>query len=461
VRPRPALPRRAIAGAALAATVLASAVVLFSVGEPGFHGDRLFVVLKSQADFSSITTTDVTARREAVYRLLVAQAGRTQAPVLSALRKVDAHPSSFYLVNAIEVDDTPAVRAVLAARDDVASVRPNPELRPVPSLPAVAKGTAKFSGTPSNLVTIKAPEAWAEGITGKGVTVGFSDSGVDVGHPALKSSYRGGNDSWFDPWNHTRTPTDPNGHGTHTAASAVGKGVGVAPGATWIGCANLARPLANPAYYVSCLQFMLAPFPTGGDPFTDGEPAKAADVLSNSWGCPVEEGCAADTLTSAVDALTAAGIFVVAAAGNTGPHCGSVTDPLSNYDKTFTVGATDGAGPIADFSSRGPVPGDADAKPDLVAPGVDVLSAWPGGSYAELSGTSMAAPQVAGVVALLWQAAPGLRGNVARTAAILRATATKVSSGTCGGSARNVTGAGLVNAVAAVNLARSLTTTPR
>ncbi|TQS43197.1 S8 family serine peptidase [Cryptosporangium phraense] len=455
---------RVLAGLAVAVVVLASATVWVGPGRAGFFGDRLFVVLSSQADLTAVAnTTDLTARRRAVYDRLVEHARRTQAPLLSALRKAGADPTPFYLVNAIEVDDTPVVRAVLAARDDVASVRPNPELRPIPELagPGAASDETP-TGPPANLLTIKAPEAWADGVDGRGVTVGFSDSGVDVTHPTLRPGYRGGADSWYDPWFSTTTPTDPNGHGTHTAASAVGKTVGVAPGATWIGCANLARPLGNPAYYLGCLQFMLAPFRTGGDPFTDGDPARAADVLSNSWGCPDLEGCGANTLEPATNALRAAGIFVVAAAGNSGPRCRTITDPIGRYDSVFTVGAVDDKKEIASFSSRGPVPSDSEAKPDLVAPGVDVLSAWPGGGYARLSGTSMATPQVAGVVALVWQAAPSLRGDVTRTAALLRASAQDASLGgtsACGGSERNVLGAGEVDASAAVTLARQTTAT--
>src|SRR5690606_20730567 len=106
-------------------------------------------------------------------------------------------------------------------------------------------------------------------------------------HPALREGFRGGADSWYDPWHHTRTPTDTNGHGTHTTAIAVGdRNVGVAPGAQWIGCVNLARNMASPSRYLDCLQFMLAPYAPGEDPFTDGDPSRAPHILNNSWGCP-------------------------------------------------------------------------------------------------------------------------------------------------------------------------------
>ncbi len=75
------------------------------------------------------------------------------------------------------------------------------------------------------------------------------------------------------PWNGTGAPTDRGGHGTHTMGSAVGRdGIGVAPGAQWVGCVNLDRNLGNPAAYLDCLQFMLAPFPPGGDPFRQAGP---------------------------------------------------------------------------------------------------------------------------------------------------------------------------------------------
>jgi subtilisin family serine protease len=197
---------------------------------------------------------------------------------------------------------------------------------------------------------------------------------------------------------------------------------------------------------------MLAPFAPGGDAF-HGDPARGADVLTNSWACPPYEGCDLGALRPAVDALTAAGLFVVAAAGNDGPRCGTVDDPPAPYAETFTVGAVDAGGYVAGFSSRGPAPGGG-AKPDVAAPGVDVVSALPGGGYGALSGTSMATPAVAGVVALMWSADPALRGDVARTAQILRDTATPATGdGRC--PTADEVGAGVVNAFGAVTAARA------
>jgi subtilisin family serine protease len=209
-------------------------------------------------------------------------------------------------------------------------------------------------------------------------------------------------------------------------ASAVGNRAGVAPDAEWIACANLQRNLGNPALYLDCLQFMLAPFPLEGDPWRDGDPLRSAHVLNNSWGCPQEhEGCDPASLEPAVEALRAAGIFVVASAGNEGPRCATVSDPIAIYDAVFSVGAVDEGRNLAPFSSTGPVTVDGSGrlKPDIAAPGVDIWSAWPGGQYAPNSGTSMAGPHVAGVVALLWSANPALIGDIERTEQILRETA--------------------------------------
>ncbi|MFD0594851.1 S8 family serine peptidase [Catellatospora coxensis] len=195
--------------------------------------------------------------------------------------------------------------------------------------------------------------------------------------------------------------------------------VGVAPDAQWIGCVNLERNMSSPSLYLDCMQFMLAPYPHGGNPFTDGRPARAPHVLNNSWSCPPLEGCDDTVLQPATSALAAAGIAFVAAAGNTGPQCGSLDVPPATDPAAITIAAVDQTRRITSFSSRGP----AGPKPDLAGPGEAVLSAMPGDTYAELSGTSMATPHVAGVIALLWSARPELVGDLARTQQLLRGTA--------------------------------------
>jgi subtilisin family serine protease len=393
-----------------------------------------------------------------VYDRLVRHAESTQAGLRRELDRLHLSYTPYYLVNAVEVDGGPAVRAWLSRRDDVDRVLLSQRLRPLPAPPLTEHGDATAPDRPQwNISMIGADRVWDQlRVRGAGVVVGTSDSGVDGRHPTLSGGFRGGGDSWYDPWNGTGSPTDHGGHGTHTLGSAVGDGgIGVAPDAQWVGCVNLDRNLGSPGRYLDCLQFMLAPFPRGGDPFADGRPERAPHVLTNSWGCPPLEGCDAGALRPATAAFAAAGTFFVAAAGNTGPRCGSIDDAPAPYADVLTVGAVDRERRITDFSSRGPAAGGL-AKPDVAAPGDAVLSALPGGGYGELGGTSMAAPHVAGVVALMWSANPGLVGDVAATRRLLRDTAAPVApvsgANDCGDAAR-LAGAGIVDAFAAVRAA--------
>ncbi|MFC0533572.1 S8 family serine peptidase [Phytohabitans kaempferiae] len=455
---RSRLAHRWAGAVAVVVVVIAGGAIYLGPGQPGLHGERLFVILKSQADLTGVTGGSHEARVASVYGRLVEHAQSSQADLRRTLDRWHLDHTPYYLLNAVEVEGGPAVRAWLSRRDDVDRVLLSQRLRPLPANPGVSHGDEPApSAPPWNITLIGADRAASQlGVDGSGIVVGSSDSGVDGAHPALSGGFRGGDDSWYDPWNHTRTPTDRNGHGTHTLGSAVGRTVGVAPGAQWVGCVNLDRNLGNPARYLDCMQFMLAPFPYGGDPLTDGRPERAPHVLTNSWGCPPIEGCDQGALRGATAAMAAAGIFFAAAAGNTGPFCGSIDDPPAPYADVETVGAVDRRKEVTQFSSRGPAESDL-AKPDLVAPGDDILSAMPGGGYAQLSGTSMATPHVAGVVALMWSANPRLVGDIPRTREILRDTAVSASPGDSTGECApvDVTGAGMVDAYAAVQAART------
>jgi subtilisin family serine protease len=436
-----------------------------AAGQPGFHGERLFVIMREQAVLQPVSG-DHAARTTAVYTALTSHAEQTQANLREALDRFGVRYTPYYLVNALEVEGGPFVRMLLAAHPDVDRVIDSPQLRPLPEPLPLERGSAEAPGAPAwNITSIGADRVWREfEVTGAGIVIGQSDSGVEGDHPALADGYRGrdGEDdyNWLDPWSGTTSPRDLGGHGTHTLGSVLGRGgIGVAPGAEWFACANLERNLGNPALYLDCMQFMLAPYPQGGDPLRDGDPARAAHVLNNSWGCPPIEGCDAEALRPAAEALRAAGIFVVVSAGNEGPRCSSVSSPLALYDAVFSVGAIDSMGNLAEFSSRGPVEVDGSGriKPDIVAPGVEVLSALPGGTYGANSGTSMAGPHVAGVVALMWSANPELIGDIDRTEEILISTARRYAGSEVGcfdtGRPSNAYGYGVVDAYAAVRAA--------
>ncbi len=455
--------------------VWGGAILLYGlVGQPGLHGERLFVILNDQADLSSAASIEgYDQRRQYVYQTLVSHADATQADLRAILDRVGVDYTSYYLTNGLEVNGGPLLRLWLSSRPEVDRVLLSPVLRPLPAPIPPAEGYSSApTDVPWNITTIGADRVWEElGVTGEGIVVGQSDSGAQWNHPELQQTYRGRDGqhdyNWFDPWNHTTAPTDIGGHGTHTIATSVGRSVGVAPGATWYGCVNLARNLANPALYLDCMQFMLAPFPLGGDPFTDGDPTRGAHVINNSWGCPDIEGCDPNALVDGVRALRTAGVFVVASAGNTGEKCESVTDPLALYDDSFSVGAVDSGGKIAYFSSRGPVTvdGSGRTKPDILAPGVDVLSAYPNGTYYYASGTSMAGPHLVGVVALIWSANPALIGDIAQTEQILIDTARpydyeRYGYPSCAGDGtypNNAVGYGIVDAYAAVQRALEIT----
>ena len=292
-----------------------------------------------------------------------------------------------------------------------------------------------------NLSLIRAPEVWTTlGISGTGAVVAGMDTGVDWLHPALQTNYRGYNPhgparhrgNWYDPVTGSLYPIDDHGHGTHTLGTAVGQdGIGVAPGARWIGVKVLDRyGYGYDSWIHAGFQWLLAP---------DGDPALAPDVVNCSWG---DENGASTEFQADLRALRAAGIFVVFANGNSGPGPGTVISPAS-LPEAFAVGATDSTDRIANFSSRGPSPW-GEVRPHVVAPGVGVRSALPGGVYGTMSGTSMATPHVAGLVALLRALSPTV--TITDLARIITATAVPLSTTV----PNNDSGWGRVDAFAAV-----------
>lgn len=335
---------------------------------------------------------------------------------------------------------------------------------------------AQPNGVEPGVQQVNAPAVWAMGYRGQGIVVADLDTGVQWDHASLKAKYRGWDGitvthhyHWFDPIEGRADAFDDHRHGTHTVGTVLGDDglgnqIGVAPDAKWIACRNMDHGEGSVARYVKCFQFALAPTDTKGNNPT---PSKAADITSNSWGCAgdapyYEEGCdVPDALLNIVKAMRAAGMMTVASAGNDGPSCETVHHAPATLNQAFSVGAVTHGNQIANFSARGPSKFTGQLKPDLVAPGVNVRSAALGGGYNNLSGTSMAAPHVSGVVALLWSAVPWLRGQIDETEAILRHTATPINNfdTICNQIPTSVTpnntyGFGLINAKAAVERAQ-------
>jgi subtilisin family serine protease len=338
---------------------------------------------------------------------------------------------------------------------------------------------AETAGIEWNISQVNAPAVWALGYTGQGAIVAGADTGYDWDHPALVGHYRGWdgtnanhNYNWHDAIHsgssgcgvNSPAPCDGHWHGTHTMGTMVGDDgaanrIGMAPGARWIGTRNMNDSGAGtPATYSECFEWFIAPTDLNGQ---NPDPARAPDVINNSWGCPASEGCTSpDVLRTVVENTRAAGIVVVASAGNDGSGCSTINVPPSIYEAAFTVGATDGSDAAASFSSRGPVTVDGSGrrKPDVSAPGVSVRSSTPGTGYALSSGTSMAGPHVAGLVALVLSAHPGLKGQVDRIETLLEKTCrprtTTQNCGTIPGTnvPNNTYGWGRIDALAAVGV---------
>jgi subtilisin family serine protease len=246
---------------------------------------------------------------------------------------------------------------------------------------------------------IGAPAAWRSGFTGKGVTVAVLDSGVDTTHPDLAGKVR-------ESRNFTTGPDgDTVGHGTHVASTIAGSGA--ASGGRYKGVAPDAALVSGKV----CESFCLDSEVIAGMQWAAAD-AGATVVNMSLGGTDTPE---IDPVEEAVNRLTAEhGTLFVISAGNLGPAAGSVQSPGS-AEAALTVGAVDRTDALARTSSRGPRVGDDGLKPDITAPGVDIIAARAAGTelgtavndrYTMLSGTSMAAPHVAGTAALLAQRHP-------------------------------------------------------
>ncbi|MBS4534717.1 S8 family serine peptidase, partial [Clostridium sp. D2Q-14] len=358
------------------------------------------------------------AQRSAVVSELKATALESQQNVKQFLEqeveKGNAEDiESYHIVNGMAVTATKEVAEKVAAFSEVEKLLPNELRQLITPTDTADEPENTTQDIEWNIERIGAPAVWDMGIDGQGTVVANIDTGVDWEHPALAEKYRGIDPvtgevdhtySFYDPVNDETEPHDIDGHGTHTMGTMVGSEadgsnqVGVAPGAKWIAVQAFTPDGAYDTDLLAAAEWILAP---GGDV------AMAPDVVNNSWGGGPGLN---EWYRDAVIAWRAADIFPSFAAGNTtltnpgGP--GSVAVP-ANYPESFAVGATNSNDDKASFSLEGPSPYE-EIKPDVSAPGEGIRSSVPGGGYAGYSGTSMASPANAGVVALLRSANAGL-----------------------------------------------------
>ncbi len=442
------------------------------------------------------------------YQQLTNVAEATQPPVRQLLTQLGAPFRAFWVSNTISAKGNLAVVQAIAALPEVAAVYPIG--RGGVQLPAQATETNApdaIAAVEPGLARVNADDAWALGYKGQGAVVAGGDTGVRFTHSSVRNQYRGWGGSaatsthdynWHDAIHIPNWPPEPanicnpggvtgagqpspfpcdddeilaGGHGTHTMGTMLGDDgaanqTGMAPEAEWIACRNLSNGVGAIPTYLECMEFFIAPTKIDG---SMPDPTKAPHVVNNSWGCL--EACPPEPnpLRDSLIASRAAGIVYVASAGNDGSNCYTVVNPLARYPEAFTVGSTTHTTDIiSSFSSRGPAAADPQnptsplyLKPNISAPGSTVRSSLRASdtAYGSLSGTSMAGPHVAGLVALVISANPALAGDVDRIEDIIeQSAAAKTTTQGCNGDTttqvpNNTYGWGRIDALAAVNLA--------
>ncbi len=393
--------RFAVAAVVFAAAVSASAQF---IADSQFHFERADgteVAIPSQAETDGATTNRVIVEFVAP-PAAIAAAGKTAidyqatftrfrndlGTILNASRsgktaiEVQIRRQYFVVFNGVAIDAPP---------DVAAQIRSLPYVKRV-----VADRLVHALADSANLTVIGAPKVWSSlGSRGKGVTVAIIDTGIDYTHEALGNGFGPGfkvTGGW-DFVNNDADPFDDNGHGTHVAGIIAGLSstiTGVAPEATLMAYKVLSASGSGSDSNV------IAAIERAADPNGDGNTSDHVDVANLSLG---GGGNPDDPASVAIDNATTAGVAFAVAAGNSGAFH-TIASP-GTARSAITVGASDLADKIASFSSRGPNMKNIAIKPDVVAPGVAILSSFPGNQYATLSGTSMATPHVAGAAALL------------------------------------------------------------
>jgi bacillopeptidase F len=410
-------------------------------------------------------------RHKIVIEELQAAAARSQVPVREALDQmvqageVEGY-TAYWITNCFVVYGTKGAVEQLSERADVDYIELNFRAELVEPIRERRNPVDSDANTPPvGVVAIRAPQVWYElGITGAGAIVGDLDTGCDGTHPALAARWRGNfapvAECWRAPYSGSPTPTDGNGHGTHTCGTMVGAcqsgtfdTTGVAPAALWIAddaiSGSIGPTLDN--NITDAFQWMADP---DGNPNTIND---VPDVVNNSWG--VYSGFSGYSDCDArwnnvILACEVAGVVCNFSAGNEGPGAQTHRSPANaaiDSVSFFSVGAVDASGswpyPIASFSSRGPSDCNVSIiKPEVSAPGVNVYSSVPGGGYdGTYDGTSMAGPHIGGLVALMRSANPNAEVRVIKS--IIMRTARDL--GTAGED--NTFGFGFIDAYAAVS----------
>ena len=318
----------------------------------------------------------------------------------------------------------------LANLDGVALIAPDASVTYDPPV-MTSMSASTVAGVSNHLEMLKVPQVWAKGYTGKGRLVCNFDTGVEQAHPALDSKWIGHETGletgWFSTVKPDSLPYDKVGHGTHTMGVMVGSieadSFGVAPDARWMAAGVIDQGKSLSATFSDILgAYEWALNPDGNWSTLNDVP----DVILNSWGVPkgMFQPCD-DLFWTVIDNVEAAGVVTIFAAGNEGPDPMTIRSPADRATtpfNTFSVGAVDDAFVVTNFSSRGPSSCDLNqVKPEVMAPGIGIRSSTKGGGFLSMSGTSMAAPYIAGLVALARQYNPDATPEQIKEAMILSA----------------------------------------
>ncbi len=408
------------------------------------------IYFREQPDLSAANEMDWEARGRSVVSQLQKTAASTQAKVKAFLDAQGVKYKSYWIDNVIVVDqsDSATFRGllnfseieILRARRHLMMLEPE----------TISTNPNSVQTIETNISRIGTDQVWAMGFDGSGIVVANIDTGVRYTHEALVNQYRGNlggdvfnhNYNWWDPalGDQNFVPDDWHGHGSHTMGTILGDDggdnqIGMAPGAAWIACQAFEF---DDNELLECGQFIAAPWDLNQQ---NPDPDLRPHIVNNSWGdCLQSYDPWYDGVIGTWHAL---GIYPVFSNGNASncayaspPGLNTVGNPARAGNVTAVGSTNRDDGTYAVHSNWGPTDnpdtinprGFSDLKPQVVAPGYDIRSSTNGSDtqYENWAGTSMAAPHVSGLVALMWDAAPCLIGDYANTETILEETANPI-----------------------------------